>query len=101
MSKTKAEKQHMDKVARLGCMVCKRLYGISGGPVELHHPRRGTGMGMKASNFDVIGLCPEHHRGNSGVHGLGTKGFEKRYGFTEEELLNDALEILKAFSKTS
>jgi len=84
---TKAEKKHMQKVAELGCAVCRRL-GYAGTPAELHHPRRGTGMGQRASHFDVIPLCPEHHRGNTGIHGLGTKGFEKHYGFSEEDLLN-------------
>ena len=30
---------------------------------------------------------PEHHRGNTGVHGLGAKGFEKHYQIGQEELL--------------
>lgn len=92
---TKAERDHMRRVAESGCAVCFRLHGDhSPGPVELHHPRRGTGMGQKASNMDVIALCPEHHRGNLGVHGLGTKGFEKHYGFSEVDLLNDVKQRL-------
>jgi hypothetical protein len=43
----------------------------------------------------VIGLCPIHHRGsNTGVHGLGRKGFEELYQTTEEELLEKTLAIL-------
>jgi hypothetical protein len=42
----------------------------------------------------VLPLCVEHHRGNSGIHGLGTKGFEKHYGFNEADLLKDTLERL-------
>lgn len=92
---TKAEKKHMNAVAELGCVVCYRIYGPHApGPVELHHPRRGTGMGQKASNDDVIGLCVEHHRGNTGVHGLGTKGFFKHYGFDEADLLQDVKDRL-------
>jgi hypothetical protein len=88
--KTKKEKNHLSRVAQTGCAVCFRLHGPhEPGPVELHHPRRGTGMGQRASHEDVIGLCIEHHRGNLGVHGLGTKGFTKHYGFTEEDLLHD------------
>jgi hypothetical protein len=37
--------------------------------------------------MDAIPLCPEHHRGKTGFHGLGTKGFPKRYGITEADLL--------------
>ena len=43
---------------------------------------------MKRSNADVIPLCPEHHTGKTGVHGLGRKAFELTYGLTEDELLN-------------
>lgn len=96
---TKEEKDHKQKLARLGCMVCRRIYGINHGEVELHHLRKGMGWG-KGDYTTLIPLCPEHHRGNSGVHGLGTKGFPKRYGFTEENLLEDALELLKASSRT-
>lgn len=74
-------------------MVCRRLYGIKSGEVELHHRRKGMGWG-KGDYTTLIPLCVEHHRGNSGVHGFGTKGFEKNYGFTEEDLLNDAQEAL-------
>lgn len=87
---TKDEKRHMNTIAFMGCCVCYRLHGPhEPGPVELHHPRKGTGMAQKASNYDVIGLCVEHHRGNLGVHGLGTKGFAKHYGFDEADLLED------------
>jgi len=43
----------------------------------------------------VIGLCPIHHRGSStGVHGLGRKGFEARYGIDEQTLLFQTMELL-------
>lgn len=83
---TKAEKQHYDKVARLGCILCK-MQGNEGTPAELHHIRR-TG---KRSNAPVIPLCPYHHRGSGGIHGMGRKGFERAYKLTEEELLEMVL----------
>ena len=93
---TNAERKHMSKVAELGCAVCFRLYGPhEPAEVELHHPRHGTGMGQRASHMDVLPLCVEHHRGRTGVHGLGTKGFSKHYGFTEAYLLNDVKERLQ------
>lgn len=91
---TAAEKKHMSKVAALGCILCKRI-GYQGTPAELHHPRRGTGMGQRASNYDVIPLCLEHHRGNTGVHGLGTKGFPKHWGFDEADLLADVKKLME------
>jgi hypothetical protein len=48
----------------------------------------------KRSTAPVIPLCPEHHRGNTGIHGLGRKGFERRYDVTEDTLLQIANDIL-------
>jgi hypothetical protein len=87
---TKDEQRHMSLVAELGCAVCRRIHGPhEPGPVELHHPRTGVGMGRRASHMDVLPLCVLHHRGNMGVHGMGRKAFEAHYGFTEMELLDD------------
>jgi hypothetical protein len=87
---TISERKHMSRVAQLGCAVCFRL-GLGETPAELHHPRRGAGMAYRAKHADVIPLCPEHHRGRTGVHGLGTKGFEAHYGFDEAALLADTI----------
>ena len=84
---TKQQKEHYDKLARLGCILCIRLGYGEGTPAEIHHIRR-TG---KRSNAPVIPLCPEHHRGNSGIHGLGRKRFEREYATTEELLLEQAI----------
>ena len=93
----KDEKKHKQTLASLGCMVCRRVYGINHGEVELHHLRKGMGWG-KGDYTTLIPLCVEHHRGNTGVHGLGTKAFPKYYGFTEEDLLNDAIGLLSETS---
>jgi hypothetical protein len=90
--KTSDEKKHMSAVAELGCAICRRL-GHEGTPAELHHIRSGQGWG-RPSNYFVIPLCPRHHRGDEGIHGLGTKGFPKHYGFTEQELLEDVYRLL-------
>lgn len=86
-----AEKQHKEKLVALGCALCHHLYGDhEPGEVELHHLRAG-GWG-KGNYMTLTPLCPSHHRGNLGIHGLGTKGFVKYYGVTQQELLNWALE---------
>jgi hypothetical protein len=90
----KAEKQHMSAVAELGCAVCRRM-GYQGTPAELHHKRAGTGAGRRSSHMDVIPLCPEHHRGKTGLHGLGTKGFFNHWGFDEDDLLADVAGLLQ------
>ena len=83
---TKAEKEHYDKVARLGCILCY-TQGNEGTPAELHHIRRAG----KRSDAPVIPLCPYHHRGSGGIHGMGRKSFEKTYQLSEEELLEMVL----------
>jgi len=83
---TKAEKEHFGKLADLGCILCIHLGYGEGSPAVIHHIRRAG----KRSNAPVIPLCPEHHTGNSGIHGLGRKRFESVYGLTEEYLLEIA-----------
>ena len=90
---TKAERKHMNRVAELGCAVCRRM-GYAGTPAELHHLRRLAGGWGRSDNMSVIPLCTEHHRGNTGLHGLGTKGFEKHYGYDEANLLSDTHKLL-------
>ena len=87
---TKAEKETYRKIAELGCSLC-RHQGFEGTPAELHHIRR-TG---RRSDAPVIPLCPYHHRGsNTSIHGMGRKRFEREYGVTEEQLLEETLEII-------
>lgn len=81
---TKAEKEHFGKLARLGCILCIRLNYGEGTPAEIHHIRRAG----RRSDAPVIALCPEHHRGNTGIHGMGRKLFERHYGCTEDDLLS-------------
>jgi hypothetical protein len=82
---TKDEAKSLNQIAELGCILCSEVLGIEGGsPAELHHVRR---YGSVRSASPVLPLCPEHHRGNTGVHGLGTKGFENKWGVTYSQLL--------------
>lgn len=84
---TNAERDHLCKIARIGCIVCLEQ-GHGPTPAEIHHPRRGQGMGQKASHFEAIPLCHAHHRtGGFGVaiH-AGQKTWEAHFG-TEAELL--------------
>ena len=84
--KTKSERDYMSRVASIGCICC-------GQPAELHHPRKHTGLGLRSSNFDVIPLCPTHHRlGKVSIH-LGKAQFEHKFG-TEKELLKKVKKAL-------
>ena len=88
-------KKHYAKVAKLGCILCHHL-GYKDTPCEIHHIRR---YGMKRDNAPVIALCPEHHRGNTGVHGMGKKAFAVRYGVTEEDLLEITTKLLETYDE--
>jgi hypothetical protein len=96
MLMNKEERKHYDKVARLGCILCKSAFEMPHTPCEIHHIRR---LGGKRSLAPVIGLCPEHHRGNTGVHGLGRKAFERTYNTTEEALLELTLGLINDLSQ--
>lgn len=92
---TAAESRHLDRVARLCCVLCRVHLGIADTPAEIHHPRTGAGAGRKASHFDAIGLCPTHHRlGNEALHTMGRKAWERHYGITEIELLQVTKNLL-------
>lgn len=88
-----AAKRHMSKVAALGCILCRRL-GYGNTPAQLHHVREGQGMSQRAADTLVIPLCPEHHTGGSGLHGMGTKRFERVYRVSELDLLAETLEAI-------
>jgi hypothetical protein len=86
----KDQKKHYDQIARMGCSLCRFVLGYPDTPCEIHHIRRAG----KRDSAPVIGLCPYHHRGNGGIHGMGRKAFEREYKITEEELLEKTLEKL-------
>jgi hypothetical protein len=77
------KKKEYAKIAAIGCILC-HYRGVYDTPAELHHIRNGG----KRENAPVIPLCPEHHRGATGVHGLGSRGFLRVHGISEETLLS-------------
>ncbi len=85
-SATAAEKRHLAAVAAMPCILCQHI-GFDGTPAEVHHVRVNHGWG-RSSHGAVIPLCPEHHRGNSGVHAMGRIQFTKTYGISEIDLLD-------------
>lgn len=100
MSKTKAERRHLDLTASLGCVVCRNL-GCGPSPAEIHHVRTGQGMAQRAKHTEVLPLCPRHHRAcyPTGFH-ANPRGWQRQYG-TEKELLeqtrSDLANLLELF----
>ena len=84
----KDERLYLNRVAALGCAICRRL-GWGETPPQVHHQRTGVGKAQRASHYNVIPLCHEHHLGNTGIHGMGIRAFEREYGITEVELVQE------------
>lgn len=78
----------MQKVAELGCIVCRIYLGYRDSPAEIHHLLDGAGMGQRSSNYEVLPLCTGHHR--TGGYGVavhaGIREWEKNFD-TERNLL--------------
>lgn len=56
------QKAHKNRVAALGCLVCK-------GPAEIHHVRAGN---QSKDDRRIVSLCAGHHRHNAdSFHRLG------------------------------
>ena len=95
---TKLEKEHLSKVASLGCLIC-------GSPAICHHIRnRGDGkgnigIGKRANHYEVIPLCPSHHVGSFSIHNT-KRQFEDAYG-TEEQLLHRTLKEIEKLEQAN
>ena len=82
---TAEEKQWMDRIVQVGCIVCRRFYGQYT-PAEVHHL---DGKTKPDAHLKSIGLCPNHHRinGRGWVTRHPNKAvFEAKFG-PEDELL--------------
>lgn len=87
MARTVKASAHLERVASNGCVLCHQL-GLGYSPAEAHH----IGDSAERNDFLTIGLCPEHHRGTTGFHGLGEREFNRRYKTSEINLLAKVLE---------
>ena len=90
----KTDTSTLSKIAELGCCVCRKI-GYPGTPAELHIFSIKQSMSSTKRVQVVLPVCPPHHRGETGIHGLGKRKFEKSYGFTISELLEDTNNLLK------
>ena len=90
---TKDEREHMSKVASLGCLICQR-------PANVHHIRPvGLGIGMRSSHYQTIPLCYDHHQGQFSIHNC-KQEFEDAYG-TEKQLLQKTLKEIEKLEKAN
>lgn len=77
--KSSAGKAHMAEVAQRGCAICGAR------PVEVHHVICGRFGQRRASDFDTIGLCFNHHRGPDGIH-TSKRVWQSKYGLDTDYL---------------
>lgn len=75
---TKTDRQHFDRIAEMGCLVCKA-------PATIHHVTASIHGGrIKRRHDRVVPLCPRHHQIQFGpmesVEALSHRGFWLRYG---------------------
>jgi len=83
----KAQAKHLSKVAELSCCLCGSF------PTECHHINEDRTFGKRDNlHFATIPLCPDCHRGASGVHG--DKAMLRISKKSELELLSETLEAL-------
>ena len=82
---TKEEKQYVDYVVSLGCIIC-------GSPANAHHPRFACGMSQRSPHWLVIPLCKYHHQDGPCGEALhnGQQEFQKKFG-REEDLLAEVI----------
>ena len=66
-SKAGSDDFHTELVRSSPCAACLMLGRWSPDRSEAHHLKEGHGLAVKASNFEQIPLCPNHHT-------LGPKG---------------------------
>jgi len=85
---TKDEKNHLSKVAELGCIVC-------GAPADIHHPRFDCGMSQRSRHYLAIPLCKFHHQ--DGPFGMaihnGQQEFERNF-MSEQDMLAEVIRRL-------
>ena len=85
--------KRFDILSELGCCIC-------GQPPQIHHliGIKYRGMGQKASDENTIPLCLHHHTGAQGIHQLGKRAWELKYG-AQDELLADTNRKIEEYSE--
>jgi hypothetical protein len=83
---TPLEREHMARVKRLRCVLCRRLGQEQTTITDVHHLREEQGGAQRASNWLVAALCHGGcHQGPHGIHG--DRGRLRQAKATEIDLL--------------
>lgn len=81
------DEKRAEQLVEIGCIVCL-LHDHRKVAASIHHLTgiKYRALGKKASDKHTIPLCFNHHQGNDGVHVMGMRPWEAKYG-TQSELL--------------
>jgi len=92
-SKTKDEKQWLNKLAESGCCICRRYHDVTDAPpCNIHHIREGLGISQRNNSYMCLPLCHHHHQGKDGFH-TSPKQWIEKYG-KESKMLEWVLDNL-------
>ena len=86
-----AAERHQARVRQLPCVPCLLIFGTLHNCEELHHPES---VRDELSEFLVVPICIEMHKGTNGIHGLHRRGFERRYRISDLDMLAKTTELL-------
>ncbi len=89
--------KRFDSLANYGCCVCRVVHHAYS-PACIHHLTgiKYRATGKKANDEHSIPLCHRHHQGEDGIHTLGMRVWEERFGKQEVylEMVNEYLDEL-------
>ena len=74
---------YIERLHELPCVVCWKKLGVKTYGVHTHH----AGEPEERNDWAQIPLCPEHHEGATGIHGLRRRPFYRFWKTNNNELL--------------
>ena len=78
-----SKKLHMERVHSCCCVICWKKLGEVRFGVHAHH----AGEASDRDDYALVALCPEHHQGATGIHGMHRRGFHRFWKTTDIQLL--------------
>ena len=84
--KTPDEIAHLEFVSQFPCLICW-TEGKKHVPSILHHVKEDLGMSERASHFEVIPICEDHHA-NYGVPGIAFHAGSKIWKWDQLKILD-------------
>lgn len=74
---------YVERIHELPCVICLHRLGVKKFGVHAHH----AGDADERNDWAQIPLCPEHHQGATGIHGLHRRPFLRMWKTNDNELL--------------